>query len=211
MTRPELPWPVVFLPLAGLLVLPALAGGGVAGHLVVLAAEILLGLPALLITPPALKPEVLPAAPWPGEGRGWIWPLLALLALAYQLAAAGLGALVPLPPEVEAALLEALRPASAFGWALVALTSVAVAPLMEEIYFRGVLPFVWRRHVGPRGALTFSALAFAFMHGNPWQLPQLFLLGLLLGFVRERTGSLLPGIVLHALINGFGLLAIALG
>lgn len=211
MPRPELPWPVVFVPLAGLLILPALATGEVGGRVVVLAAELLLGLPALLLVPKELRAFVLPTAPWPPASRRWLWLLLPLAAVLYQLAAVGLARLIPLPADVEALLLEAYRPTGLTGWTLGLLAGLFAAPLMEEIYFRGVLPFVWRRHVGPHGALTFSALAFAFLHGNPWQLPQLFLLGLLLGLVRERTGSLLPGIALHALINGIGLLAVALG
>jgi uncharacterized protein len=208
-TRTDLPWPVVFVPLLALLLLPLVAHGELGRRLAVLGAELLLGLPALWLTPRELRPAVLPLRTWPAGGR--LWLLLPALALAYQLAAIALGSLAPLPPEAEEALRRALNPSGTVPWLLAATGAILLAPLMEEIYFRGVLPWIWRHQVGGRGVLTGPALAFALLHGNPWQLPQLFLLGLLLGFVRERTGSLLPGIVLHLLINVIGLTMLRLG
>ena len=54
----------------------------------------------------------------------------------------------------------------------------------------------------------FSALLFALFHLNPWQLGPTFLLGLLLGYVRLRTGSLLAAIFTHALHNGMIFLSV---
>ena len=46
-------------------------------------------------------------------------------------------------------------------------------------------------------ALVISALLFALSHLNPAQMPHAFLIGLLLGWLYMRTGSILPGIIYH--------------
>ena len=51
------------------------------------------------------------------------------------------------------------------------------------------------------GAVALSALCFALVHGNPAQMPHAFLMGLLLGWLFARTGSVLPGVVLHVANN----------
>ena len=46
-------------------------------------------------------------------------------------------------------------------------------------------------------AIAISALLFALAHGNPAQMPHAFLIGLLLGWIFYRTGSILPCVALH--------------
>ncbi len=79
---------------------------------------------------------------------------------------------------------------------------VVLAPIVEELIFRGVIFSGFQRIYPAFWAIFFSALLFALFHLNPWQLGPTFLLGLLLGFVRLRTGSLLAAIFTHALHNG---------
>ncbi len=79
---------------------------------------------------------------------------------------------------------------------------VILAPVVEELIFRGVIFSGFQRMYPAFWAIFLSALLFAFFHLNPWQLGPTFLLGLLLGFVRLRTGSLLAAIFTHALHNG---------
>lgn len=79
---------------------------------------------------------------------------------------------------------------------------VILAPVVEELIFRGVIFSGFQRIYSAPLAIFFSALLFALFHLNPWQLGPTFLLGLLLGFVRLRTGSLLAAIFTHALHNG---------
>lgn len=85
---------------------------------------------------------------------------------------------------------------------------VVLAPVVEEMIFRGVIFNGFQKNYSPVGAIFFSALLFALFHLNPWQLGPTFLLGLLLGFVRLRTGSLLATIVIHALHNGMVFLSV---
>jgi hypothetical protein len=79
---------------------------------------------------------------------------------------------------------------------------VVLAPVVEELIFRGVIFSGFKKNFRPIWAVILSALLFALFHLNPWQLGPTFLLGLLLGFVRLRTGSLLAAIFTHALHNG---------
>ncbi|MEI7829129.1 MAG: type II CAAX endopeptidase family protein [Prolixibacteraceae bacterium] len=85
---------------------------------------------------------------------------------------------------------------------------VILAPIVEELIFRGVIFSGFQRIYPSFLAIFFSALLFALFHLNPWQLLPTFLLGLLLGFVRLRTGSLLAAIFTHALHNGMVFLAV---
>ncbi len=79
---------------------------------------------------------------------------------------------------------------------------VVIAPVVEEIIFRGVIMSGFSRNYHPVFAIFFSALLFALFHLNPWQFAATFALGLLLGWIRVRTGSLLACIAGHAIHNG---------
>ena len=74
-----------------------------------------------------------------------------------------------------------------------------LAPLAEEVVFRGAILKSLLR--SPRlsvwGAIALSAVAFALVHFNPAQMPHAFLIGLLLGWMYWRTGSILPGVAYH--------------
>ena len=63
---------------------------------------------------------------------------------------------------------------------------------------------------GPQLAIVTQALVFALLHSNPADLPHLFVLGLLLGYLYERTGSLYAPIALHFINNAVTMLQIEL-
>ena len=82
------------------------------------------------------------------------------------------------------------------------LSIAIVAPIFEEILFRGAIQgHLLRSGVRPQYAILLSALVFGIIHGNPAQIPFAFVLGLLLGWLYYITGSLLPGILLHFINN----------
>lgn len=86
--------------------------------------------------------------------------------------------------------------------ALMAFSAVIVAPLAEEVIFRGYLYPVAKSFAGSSAAIFFSALLFAACHGNiPLMLP-LFLLGILLALAYEWTGSIWAAISIHFFFNG---------
>jgi uncharacterized protein len=85
-------------------------------------------------------------------------------------------------------------------WQLLALYSLAPA-LFEEIAFRGVIFERLRRVLGEREAWLVQAAFFSVLHLSPVIFPTHFAMGLIFGWLRMRTGSLLPGMVLHAAWN----------
>lgn len=82
---------------------------------------------------------------------------------------------------------------------------VVVGPLVEELIFRGLLQRALRQTWGPWPAVTLSSLAFGLVHGEPWYLLGLVATGLLLGFIRETTGSLTCCWLAHAAYNAVSL------
>lgn len=75
------------------------------------------------------------------------------------------------------------------------------APVFEEVLFRGLLLPGLLKNYGPGRAILQSSLLFGLFHLNPGQALASALLGLLLGWVYWRTGSLLACIWLHFLNN----------
>jgi len=100
--------------------------------------------------------------------------------------------------------------ARAGGWLLwLWLAIVVFTPIGEEILFRGFLFRGWLQQ--PRDAwavIVITSLLWAFIHVQyDWYvIAQIFIFGLLLGWMRWATGSTLLTILLHALINTEGML-----
>lgn len=84
---------------------------------------------------------------------------------------------------------------------LMAVAAVIVAPLAEEVVFRGYLYPAAKRFCGPAGAILFSSLVFAAAHGNVVALLPLFVLAVLLCLLYELTGSIWASISVHFLFN----------
>ena len=81
---------------------------------------------------------------------------------------------------------------------------VLAAPLVEEFTFRGV-GFRLLSPFGAAVAVLGTSVAFAADHGLVEGFPALFLFGVAVALVRLRTGSLYPGMLLHASFNAFAL------
>ena len=78
-----------------------------------------------------------------------------------------------------------------------------LAPLAEEMVFRGAILRSLLNLFGGKHwvAIVLSAAAFGAVHGNSAQFVHAFMLGLFLGWLFYRTGSIIPGIVLHWVNN----------
>ncbi|MBN2118732.1 MAG: CPBP family intramembrane metalloprotease [Anaerolineales bacterium] len=79
------------------------------------------------------------------------------------------------------------------------------APLVEEIFFRGFLFQGFRQRYGWVNAMLLSSGIFAVAHLDPVSLVPTFILGCVLAYVYHRSNSVWPGIILHFLVNAFGL------
>jgi membrane protease YdiL (CAAX protease family) len=82
-----------------------------------------------------------------------------------------------------------------------------VAPVVEELTYRGLGFAAVRNAFGNGAAVVVTALAFGLAHGLFIALPVLTIFGLILAWVRLTTGSIYPTIALHALFNGIALIA----
>jgi sodium transport system permease protein len=82
------------------------------------------------------------------------------------------------------------------------LVLVLLAPVCEELAFRGFILTGLRQRFHPGTAILLSSLLFAVSHLNVFQFLPTFILGVLLGLVATRSRSVLPGIFIHLLYNG---------
>jgi membrane protease YdiL (CAAX protease family) len=82
-----------------------------------------------------------------------------------------------------------------------------VAPIVEELTYRGLGFAAVQQFFGGGVAVVVTALAFGLAHGLVIALPVLTIFGLILGWLRLRTKSVYPPIVLHAIFNGAALIA----
>lgn len=94
---------------------------------------------------------------------------------------------------------------------LLFLAVVVAGPIFEELFFRGFLyrGIEWSP-LGRVGAIIITALSWALIHlqYDTYFIGQIFLMGILLGYARARTGSTLLTIVLHALNNLYSTIAL---
>ena len=92
--------------------------------------------------------------------------------------------------------------AAAVAAACSAVSVVIGASVTEELYFRGLLYGRLDARFARAAAVIGSAGAFGLAHFQPDAFPTLFALGLILGLLRMRTGSIWPAVGLHAANNG---------
>lgn len=88
---------------------------------------------------------------------------------------------------------------------------VVVAPLAEEIFFRGFTCEVMRERLGSRGAIIASALLFAAVHLYLVQFIPVFVMGLGLAWLYETRRSLVPSYLAHVTLNLIAVLLLLLG
>ena len=136
------------------------------------------------------------------------WRLLAVLGLlAYFAFAILLSGILhpsqkPIPHELGAG-------ESAWATAVAGVLVIAASPLGEEVFFRGFVFGGIRKRLPWIGAALISTVLWAALHLSTTNLPatgQLAVLGLILAWLYEATGSLWPGILLHAVNNALAFL-----
>lgn len=101
---------------------------------------------------------------------------------------------------------------------ILAMTSIVIlAPIIEELLFRGFLQTYIRQHLGRVQAIIITSVCFAFFHyaagqglGNISIILSLFVLSLFIGFIYEKQGSLIAPMVLHAAFNTISVINLAL-
>lgn len=93
------------------------------------------------------------------------------------------------------------KPGSSEILAVMTLLAVVVAPISEELVFRGGIFRFMRTHVRPWLAIVASSFFFAAIHVNVPSILPLFVLAIVFALAYERTGSLATPMIAHALFN----------
>jgi len=95
------------------------------------------------------------------------------------------------------------------AWWHFLLVLVVMPAIWEEIAFRGFILSGLRRRLSPWSAVVLSSFLFAVYHMNVFQAVPSFVLGVVLGLLTVRSGSIFPGMLFHLLHNGL-LIGVAL-
>ncbi len=109
--------------------------------------------------------------------------------------------LLPQVDQLHAAVDLSLARSDAVGLIAMGLAAVIVAPLAEELLFRGLVLRQIRQRLGPVPALLTSSVLFAAMHGDPAQMLTYTVLGAGFGLGYLWSGSLWTPVIMHALWN----------
>jgi|GEM_PF-3489416 len=131
------------------------------------------------------------------------WPVL--LVVPAGLSAAGVAELVRwLAPSIEMGSIETLEGIiQGQGWLglLALVSSVLLAPVGEELIFRGVVYRGILNSFTPIKAIIWSGIAFALYHIDPVHVAAVLLMGVWFGWLRWYTGSIIPCILAHVTNN----------
>ena len=168
--------------------------GQAAGYLPVLAYMY------LLVTRERRCPDFLIAIHWNWPSR--LAPYL-VAGLVLSLALQGLAHLLPMPRNLP---IDTFFRTPAEAWVLT-IFGVTLAPLMEELFFRGFLYPVLERRLGWNAAVLFTALGFALLHGSQLMFAWgpvlvIFLVGMVLTMVRAMRNSVAASLLIHVAYNG---------
>lgn len=94
-----------------------------------------------------------------------------------------------------------LREMGIAGRVMIVLSATVLAPLVEELFFRGLIQSMLRNVLPAWPAVLVTSLLFMIVHAEAQNLPALFVLSTVMGYNYERCGRLWPAILTHALFN----------
>lgn len=105
-----------------------------------------------------------------------------------------------IPPQDFERILRSVH--SPGGFLLMLLMGSVLAPLSEELLFRGMLYPAVRKYLGPMGGAVVAGLIFGISHTDLWRAIPLTIGGALLCYIYEKTGSILVSAAAHGTWNG---------
>ena len=98
------------------------------------------------------------------------------------------------------------EPKHAAAFALNLAAFAVIGPIAEELTFRGLGFYLLESFVGPTATILVLGIMFGLWHGLIEALPVLIVFGLCLAYLRARTDSIYPGMILHAFFNASALI-----
>ncbi len=114
--------------------------------------------------------------------------------------------LLPIPEKMVDSYIQSSQGLFSAPFLLMILSNVIIAPLVEEIIFRGLILSRLRKVMPVWTAVIISSIAFAIMHGQLLWIAYTFLLGIVFSLMVLKTGSTLSSIIVHMIFNLFGVL-----
>ncbi len=105
------------------------------------------------------------------------------------------------PPEEIANRIPDAFGAGYSGLLIAIVIAVIIAPVVEEMFFRGFLYPAFKRRIGVGWAIFITAVIFGISHASPWLMVPTAIIGGCLAYLYEKEGSLGPPIILHSLNN----------
>ena len=110
-------------------------------------------------------------------------------------------------PEYIMDLNKLLKPDTILGFVLLFIAVGVLAPIGEELLFRGFLQqYLEKYWADTTRAILVTALVFSAIHMNPYWFIQIYFLGIMLGFLAWKTNSIIPPLILHGLNNTMAML-----
>lgn len=105
---------------------------------------------------------------------------------------------------------EMLREASSISFIFLLVIGAVLAPISEELYYRGMVYPVFRFYMGPLGGAIVAGLIFGLVHWDLWRAIPLAAGGAILCYIYEKSGSILVSAVAHGTWNGIMALIVCL-
>ncbi|MDR3627260.1 MAG: type II CAAX endopeptidase family protein [Ignavibacteriaceae bacterium] len=96
---------------------------------------------------------------------------------------------------------DGMKTLNGFNIVSIIIYGIVLIPVLEETIFRGLILGDFLLAYSPAKAILLSSALFACIHPNPSQIINAFIIGLFLGWIFYKTGSILPGILVHAILN----------
>jgi membrane protease YdiL (CAAX protease family) len=143
--------------------------------------------------------RVRPALLWGAAGAGG----MALVGAVNELIVRALGL-----PTPQGDVFEWLRTLPLGHFLIVAFAGAVVAPIVEELFFRGYVFHAYLAEKGVRTAYVGSAAIFSAVHGELTLLVGFFFMGLVLAYLYRRTGSIIAPVFAHLLNNSLAFISL---
>jgi membrane protease YdiL (CAAX protease family) len=127
-----------------------------------------------------------------------ILPTLVLTSLGASILVAQIVLRVPLPEIYKESAVNAIQKVPYIS---IFTPFVVIAPVAEEYFFRGLLLRDFLERYSVTKSVWATAMMFSLFHLNPWQAIAALPLGLWFAWLVLRTGSIIPGMICHAIYN----------
>ncbi len=111
-------------------------------------------------------------------------------------------------PEWLSDLMKPMQAENPTDLFLVISGAVVIAAVAEEALFRGFIQVTLERKGDITRAVLLAAVAWCLIHGIPYWFLQIFITGVILGFLAWRSDSIIPGVIVHAVNNFIAVLVI---